>query len=355
MMNRKRVGIVLVLIAVLVGGYFFKKHRNYSGVLKANPVLQGEYEKLVNSNDPSVVRRVILVLKDHEAPEALKEALAHLNDSNPEMRAVVAEILCTYPFEGQVKESIQRLIRDPELKVRLRAIQFLGQRTDGERLSFLKEHCAQVSEAEEKDMCQYGLFRLAKTGDDQKVLLDQAMSGMDPATLTWAKVVNLVGMAPKDPRLVLVFLKKIETAKSGGSEEDSRLLDRIYRHLAIYAPESIRDQFANFVVHPVAAIRNAALMTASQLCPKDRWAVIRKVATSKNSPDEMQKGALNAARMLGGKRAFELAHEMKEEWAREVPERTPEADSCDRAAGIGMPGRPVSGLTPPKNHTNTRR
>jgi hypothetical protein len=327
--NKKLIGIAAVVV-ILAGIFFLRHHYKVSAVIGANPVLKSEYEKMKSSNDPSVVRRVIMVLKDQGAPEALSESLARATDTDPDMRAAMAEVLCTFPFEGNIKGALEKLIHDKDERVRLRTIQFLGQKSDGERLEFLETFCKNGAQSKaETEMCAYGRFRLAKTPQDQKAVLDSVLGTLMPDSLGLEMISNLIGMAPTDPRVVSLFTKRLHEAKEGMSPEQEKIMERIFRHLAVYAPETVRDEFSLWVSHPVASIRMAALSMVFHFCPKDRWEVLGKAIVSEKADAETKRNIMNAARMLGGRRAFELAKTAKVETPQIDPSHMPEEDSCD--------------------------
>jgi hypothetical protein len=351
-MNAKlKWGLATVLLIALGFGIWKFQHR-VSPVISKNPAVNEQYKKMKDSNDPSLVRRVVMVLKDQGAPEAMVEALQRSESKDPDMRMAMVEILCTFPFEGKAKAAIERLIRDPELKVRLRSIQYLGQRGDGGRLEFLKSYCAGTTlTQEEQDMCRFGEFRLAKTPEEQKKIFDSVVSTVTPQNLSEGMFGILVGMSPRDGRLIELLGKKIRETPSNSTPETEKFLDRVFRHLAVYAPESIQNDFQTWMNHPSRSVRAASMVMVFQYCPRNRWEVLTKVA-SENSDAELKRQALNAARMLGGRRAYQLAKNLNQEWGKQDSSRMPEDDMCDQKAkhenAHAMPRPSVSSPMPVK-------
>ena len=243
---------------------------------RVNQILQTDWDNL--KNEKAAEHRVhgaltrLAQLKGDE--ETLQMVLKKQESSSVLVRKGVAEAL-GYFSQPQSEDHLLKMLEDPELDVRAAAIKALGQKKSDVRKQALLDLYARVDDLHDKEKTALysSLIKQIERVSGKEKMVDSILSILEsseePQVLREAADV-LVKIAPGSSKAQKFFEKTIQKGK------DTELGQKGIYFLASVKSNWIKENIEELVFSDEELFRVAAIQSLSQVCPANRYELIKK-------------------------------------------------------------------------------
>lgn len=232
---------------------------------------------------------------------ALKEALNRLDHPQAVVREAVAETLGFFA-ESDALAGLQKLLRDGQKSVRIRAIHALANRQDTSRVELIRKLLSEQLSPEESVAAHSALLRSPIDPEQRAQAISVlAKMGSEDSRSGEEAALRLVGIAPQEESV----LEMLRVGLRRGSP--ARILPVAIRHLSVRRDRAVLPQLERYALHPQGAVRLAVIQSLRHACPEKRWSILeRAILAEVDRPlrdaaikESVQLGTQGAKRLLG--------------------------------------------------------
>lgn len=305
-----------LLVLVVVGFITYKSTKRSPELIRA-PQRIDDYELLKkNQGDASAQGMALLRLANSMIPEGQDEALRRIGNQDPRIRRIAAQALSYYPFEGSVREGLMKLSKDADARVRGTVLESIVNRVEPSRIQFLSDYINRSGiTGTERLQTYFGLFQLTSDSNSKKKYFEEIFRAASLEVPPQGAIPLLIRIGDNNNEVLALLAGRLSAALHGKKLDEGivQMLPTIYRYLLQRDPGGLKPMFSKSALGPFQFLRVSALTTVADLCPVDRYDVLKRILTEKKYDESSKNAALTGLSKLGGKRSVFMMKDIKSE------------------------------------------
>lgn len=308
--------VICLTVLILASAVFLLRHSQRAShpnaIVNSEDLLRADRANLNRKGAlDGEVYGALVRLAQRQDPAAREAALARKEDPSPLIRSGVAQALGYFDDE-EAFATVRGLLSDPQVSVRLQAIQGLTHRPGERRKAAARDLLARANvTSEERVAVAAAVLALQPSADER----DQAIGALVHLTAE--------PVAKQDPRVALsAAIAMVSSAPTDARVEDALrgflkngtvpgVHDVAIRHLASARDPWLRANYRKLEAEPSPGVRLALIQSLHIACPEDRWQTLDWLLAQKSAnpptppnraaqPDLVRLAAVQEVATLGG-------------------------------------------------------